>query len=549
MKWFEKNIGSLFSKKEESKQSQKPHQSPVSAKQPHQLKHVEQSKEEDAVEGSNAMQAVDPVFAQLVKCAGKKKKLRHFIRALYLSRGNPNQQEIYQSLYYKQSASTSQQFRHFFNKFEHAPDLTSAEVFADLRKMHADSQPGGAQEPGSAQMPPLLLIASIGFHHTKGAELEFLYPSDLEQLFHSQHDLEYIKDKVTQYSLPDAVHNKNQDYIYFILVAQLRGAQGQAQQHIVFGTSYFKQIATTEEMRAINADITRSHIQKAICILSFYPLFGYLQLKLFPTIEAYFMQKDLKDYSILQSSFITANKSISDTKQNIEESELYTGLQPKVLLQYFQDRVLQLLKAVLLEKRVVVYSAQSQTCTNFILSLLSLLPSQMHFQFANEKIQRVENLNRDYGFPLQIYNEVDRMLWVYFNISDLDQLKGMKSYMIGTTNVMIKQHKSLQADVMVDLQAHSVKFRDELTAKQLALSKHEKKFISTLFSKCALKKLATPHNQMFQFNDIQNENASWIGSDDHVRSEFHKYFKQMAVELSLLLLNYNRVTENIQKKI
>ena len=71
---------------------------------------------------------------------------------------------------------------------------------------------------------------------------------------------------------------------------------------------------------------------------------------------------------------------LRETGPNIQESELFVGTSGKNLVSVFVEKVLCILKGVLLEKKILVYSLHSQACSVFILSLLSLLPGQLHFR-------------------------------------------------------------------------------------------------------------------------------------------------------------------------
>ena len=42
-------------------------------------------------------------------------------------------------------------------------------------------------------------------------------------------------------------------------------------------------------MREVNKELTRSHLQKSVCVLSRVPLFGYLMSRLGPTTQAFFL--------------------------------------------------------------------------------------------------------------------------------------------------------------------------------------------------------------------------------------------------------------------
>lgn len=83
--------------------------------------------------------------------------------------------------------------------------------------------------------------------------------------------------------MPDSSHNKAENYNYFNLEAEIEGRR-----RMLFGVSYFKQIKVTETMKAKNEELTRSHLQKAVCVVSLLPVFGYLKGRLAPTTKIFF---------------------------------------------------------------------------------------------------------------------------------------------------------------------------------------------------------------------------------------------------------------------
>ena len=62
--------------------------------------------------------------------------------------------------------------------------------------------------------------------------------------------------------------------------------------------SCFKQIKVTNEMKEKDKDLTRSYIQKGICLVAEVPLFGSLMSKLEPITKAYFQQENFKDNEV-----------------------------------------------------------------------------------------------------------------------------------------------------------------------------------------------------------------------------------------------------------
>lgn len=139
-------------------------------------------------------------------------------------------------------------------------------------------------------------------------------------------------------------------------------------------------------MREKDPELTRNHIQKSLCLLSLLPLYGYLMSRLYPTIEAYFAQDDFKDYSLLRSAHENIQHMLRDTAPRIQTSEIFTGVSPKTVVFNLKEKTLMLLKAIILEKKILVFSLHSQACSNFILSLLALIPGALHFRMHNKAV-------------------------------------------------------------------------------------------------------------------------------------------------------------------
>ena len=142
----------------------------------------------------------------------------------------------------------------------------------------------------------------------------------------------------------------------------------------------------------------------------------------------------MKDYSIFQNTFQNINSSIKETKENLEESEIFIGASPRTMIFNFKEKVLMILKAILLEKKIIVFSLHSQSCSNFILSILSLFPGFLNFNFNSQDIYKHELNYEEYGFPLKFYDFDQKLLRLYFTINELDNFKNVKSFLIGTTN-------------------------------------------------------------------------------------------------------------------
>ena len=243
--------------------------------------------------------------------------------------------------------------------------------------------------PISEDEMPIILVAVVGFHHKKGSIVEYFYPSR-EEIFKSNFDffsqlysndinsqleekqfytiLEDVLNQLTYFCLPDAVHTTNEDAQFFFI---------QNYRVPMYGISCYRQIKTNS--LEVDDQNTRDCVQKAICIISKAPLFGLFYSKLESTMTAFFNQNTLKDKYILEELFANY-KSISFKNLNI--SEIFMSFSLRKLFMFCKEKIFALIKLILLEKKIIVYSHISNNVCSFILSLISLIPGNSLFNLT-----------------------------------------------------------------------------------------------------------------------------------------------------------------------
>lgn len=59
------------------------------------------------------------------------------------------------------------------------------------------------------------------------------------------------------------------------------------------------------------ADITRSTVQKAVCVLSNLPLYGHIQVKMGLITEAYFREGDFTQFMLLHDAYNNLNMCLN----------------------------------------------------------------------------------------------------------------------------------------------------------------------------------------------------------------------------------------------
>ncbi|MFH4979074.1 hypothetical protein AB6A40_005783 [Gnathostoma spinigerum] len=87
---------------------------------------------------------------------------------------------------------------------------------------------------------PIILIAVIGFHHKKGCQVEYCYPSFGESIS----DIPEPWQNLPSLALPDGAHNTAEDVIYFLLPSL------ENPNNSVFGISCYRQIAAQVKIAA-----------------------------------------------------------------------------------------------------------------------------------------------------------------------------------------------------------------------------------------------------------------------------------------------------------
>eukprot|EP01136_Pigoraptor_vietnamica_P044898 Opistho-1_new@22190 len=225
---------------------------------------------------------------------------------------------------------------------------------------------------------PIVHILLVGFHHQYGPQIEYAYPpmasAGAPDVDPKNRD-RLIPPPEWKFlpflALPDGAHNSEEDFTYFHVPAL---ESGQEAGRTYFAVACYRQIASSE-LKNVSKDVTRNHVQKAVVVLSRLPLYGLIRTKLAVITRTLFEQRDFSNLEILRDFFHTLTNQLS---QRMDESHLYIGLSTSDLVRRFHHRTLTLFKLLLLEKKVVFYSAQSvhNLCTSLV-SLASMLPGAL----------------------------------------------------------------------------------------------------------------------------------------------------------------------------
>ena len=421
---------------------------------------------------------------------------------------------------------------------------------------------------------PILFIAIVSFHHKKGSIVEYTYPSK-EDILKNDKIISYLIDssgktkenfidelffQLTCVCLPDGIHTSNRDTQFFII---------QDYKYPLYGISCYEQI---KSFRDDTEENTRFSIQKSICIISFLPFYSSLFSKLSICVEAYFNQESLQDKQIISEIY---NNYRFDDHMNYNISEMNFIFATRKLLCFTKDKIFMILKMILLEKKILVFSTVSGNVCSFIFNLISLFPGQIVFNFKRSVpiINYLRNLEM-YGFPLKIFNE-NYKLFPLVTLFDIDKIESKyNNYLIGTTNQLLLDTaiNKKKYDLVINIDAEKIipflnkkskdnknkEIKEPKDSKEMfEVSKEEKNIYNSIKEKLkdfnikynAIQWINTLNDNMFNSKankliiDGKEENSNNINNyfksfsnesiDNFIRDEFEKYFKKIFIKVSL----------------
>lgn len=371
----------------------------------------------------------------------------------------------------------------------------------------------GDQE--GASQPAILHILVVGFHHQKGSTVEFAYPP-LERQQRGERESDHVTRSLTatlpaewrhlpHLALPDGSHNYEKDSVYFTLPSC------SVPSGWVFGVACCRQIPT-RQLHQVEREVTRSTVQKSVCILSRYPAFKFLQSKLELVTHAYFNVKDFSDVTILHEAFSSINSQVSMASSL---RALHLGLSQRELVLLLHHRLLQVVKALLLRKRVVVFGSPAEKVGSFVLSIAALFPLSLELHCDPDQ------LADKHGLPLMVF-ESPFSLQPYVCLQQMESLIDPLSSprLAGVVNPLFEKQQKRVCDVFVDADQGSVSFQDSQTGSQLHLTSADLRFCSLL-------------SQTVNEHSGTDEPTTFPGSSEWVKAQFKVYL------LSLLATGEN----------
>lgn len=411
--------------------------------------------------------------------------------------------------------------------------------------------------------PVIAGVCLVDFHHTRGPETEYWcsLPKGADE--------STLWPNLPFQALPDGSHSFQETFTYFTLLFNEKkrcspenGATELPEDELkdyttLFAISCSRQIRSDELIQK-GSDITRSTVQKAIVVISRQPIFGQIKDKLSLVTNAFFLQRDFTDRSIIDSLHENLVSMFKTLPTNAQDGQLYVGLCLRKIIFDFGKDVLVLLKAMLLEKQIIFYGTNVEALCNLQFALISLIPnllSSLHTSGSPQLFTAKESLNvadsfkssdrqsvlKFIGFPLRIFEE-GGLFSPYTPLQQMDDIKSKHTlfFVIGSSNSLLVEQKTELCHLFVDVDASTLEVIDKSLHPVLQLTSHDKRWMESIH---------TLVSQSWNQNDLYTpKNSQFEGSEDFIRWQFEEYLTGLlsSVKLSDYLATYSESSLAVQ---
>ena len=360
----------------------------------------------------------------------------------------------------------------------------------------------------------ILFLALITFHHKQGGVVECTFPSKeeiisdkkLNPLVDTKNEkiknknlvMEYILNNLINNCLIDGIHLTNNEANFFFIHDFPK---------ILYCFSYYIQKSTDNGENNIQDDFQeniRECIQKSICIVSTIPLFGNIityqnyYTHLSAQMTLYMNQKSLNDKKALNDIYIKLENEFCKEKK--------WQFNLRKVISILKDDFLIVLKFIILEKRIIIFSQIPSNVSLLIMALLSFFPGN----YSNGKL----NFDEQNGTPLKIFHE-NYLIYPLFTLFDLDPLlekinnSKELNFLIGTTNNLIIKNKQLNFSCLINVDEQKVVYGENVNESIKIINGKEKKLLASIYSLINQKFLIAPEeNSNSNTNNINSNNSN-----------------------------------------
>ncbi|KAL2415598.1 Late secretory pathway protein AVL9 [Exophiala dermatitidis] len=374
-------------------------------------------------------------------------------------------------------------------------------------------------------------VAVVDFHHARGPEVEFwVDPAGAELAQRNDWSL------LPFMALSDGAHAMVEEFSYFTLL----DVDGDSEDHststsnskktTLFGIACTRQIRA-EKLKRRSTDVTRSTVQKAVVVIV--PTargMGELRERLGAVTAAWFAQEYNDPKGRFKFPVNEFQESLARSPAVHEEGkDHYFGLSLRELIHEFRHHTLSLVKCLLLQRKMLFYGSKCERLCMMQFALISLIPGLVrNLQDAADpsldsyaqtvtRASALKTILAYMGLPLQIFGR-GSFFGPYTPLQQLDILADYdtKSYVVGSTNSLLLQHKERYSDILVNLdESNSITISSPSLRSALALTAADRRWIDHLTQ--------TVLDTWDPENPSQPKNLGYAGSEDAIRLQFEEY--------------------------
>ena len=423
----------------------------------------------------------------------------------------------------------------------------------------------------------VLFVALVSFHQKKGSTVEYTYPPEKEILI-NQKDffnslqkvneeepnenltgeiiLQDILNQLSYFCLPDGIHVLDEDTQMYII---------QNYSTVLFCTFSYRQIRTNVGQVNIVDDFqenTRDCVQKSLCIVSTYPLFLFYYEKINGAMNLFINQQVLNEKTPLNNLYHELTENYP--KLTINDFRYERFFSYRKLIEFLHVDLITIIKYILLEKKIIVFSHNPQNPVMFILSLLSLIPGILMFNYEApcDKVPGVNTYQKSLqqlGLPLYLFNN-NNMIYPLFTLFDLDFISKTKinGILLGTSNALVINTKEIKADCLINLDEKKIIYKeDTIEEKAIKFTDKEKELYSKISQALKIKESEDKRELKGDWiiYDKSIETNSFLEENLAIYNEIKMFFYDFIYELSLVCLlmkqeelEFTQVSDSSDKK-
>ena len=291
----------------------------------------------------------------------------------------------------------------------------------------------------------MLHLIALSFDHRVGNQIDCIYPPfpDDSYVADWKQGLPFI-------AIPDKADKAHTSVIQFTLPEPSRPCG------CVFGIAAYRAIDTTD-LEKKEKSFFRNQVQKSLCVISSVPLFGELEQPLKDAIFTHF--DSLKD---------NVEVIFNQLKELCTNPIPFSGIAYTSLIQSLQHNILLIVRAVILQKRILFFADNSEIVSKMIVAIGSLLPGYL---YDNEyPFNFLEKGSGKYAFAP----------YVPLQYSETLNHSGAKSSLMGTCSELFMDDKVVAYDILVNCRSYPASITGDIN--DVKLQENEEKWMKDVFS-------------------------------------------------------------------